>query len=310
MPECVVCPKRGEARVSLQICIEVCDSREDCDEYREVPEADIQAVLAVMNKLPVAYDEDATIGDTEIAETEGRKGSAGGDAEEAGRLLQKAISIKNEIEGKFWEMGGILNGIFKNQYYVDYGYHDWKDFCNEVLEMKWRTATYLRDIYVKFTSLGLGPEDCVGVGWGKLKELLPIVTKENVEHWLDVAKAKKTSVAILNARVRHALGKIPEEDIDKLPSQLVFRLFAAQLENVERALGLARRMTGSESRSYHLEMIAAEFRATYESESEEYPKAKIVASVLSRVESSMRIKLQGSVVDSETGEILIEARRS
>jgi len=308
MLEYVVCPKRGEAKVSLQVCIEVCDSREDCEEYKEVPEADIQAVLAKMNRLPVARDDDVIVGDTEIVSTDDRKHRAGDkDTEEAGRLLQKAISIKNEIEGKFWEMGSILNGIFKNQYYVDYGYHDWKDFCNEVLEMKWRTATYLRDIYVKFSGLGIESSDCIGVGWGKLKELLPIVKKENVRHWLQLAKEKKVSIAVLNHKVRHALGKISEEDVNKLPSQLVFRLFGPQLQNVERTLELARRMTGSESRGYQLEMICAEFRATYEAVEEDYTKAKSATELLRKVENLLGVAFKGETIDVQTGEVLREA---
>jgi hypothetical protein len=307
MSEYVVCPKRGGVKVSLQVCIEVCDSKEDCEEYREVPEADIQAVLVKMNRMPTPVG-DATVGDVEIVDSaDYGHGGDGKDAEEASRLLQKAISIKNEIEGKFWEMGSILNDIFKNQYYVDYGYHDWKDFCNEVLEMKWRTATYLRDIYVKFTSLGIGPDDCIGVGWGKLKELLPIVTKENVKYWLDQAKAKKVSVAVLNAKVRHALGRITKEQSEKLPQQLVFRLYEAQLDNVERALELARRMTGSDSRGYHLEMICAEFRATYEATEEDYPKKKLAADLLGKVESLLGVVFKGELVDVQTGEILREA---
>jgi hypothetical protein len=307
MSEYVVCPKRGGVKVSLEVCIGVCDSKEDCEEYREVPEGDIQAVLAKMNRMSASID-DVTVGDVEIVDSaDYERGGDGKDAEKASLLLQKAISIKNEIEGKFWEMGAILNDIFKNQYYVDYGYHDWKDFCNEVLEMKWRTATYLRDIYVKFTSLGLGPEDCIGVGWGKLKELLPIVTKQNVDHWLEMAKSKKVSVAVLNAKVRLALGKITPDQSENLPSQLVFRLYEQQLENVERTLEIARRMTGSDSRGYQLEMICAEFRATYEAMEEDYPKKKLTADLLGKVENLLGVVFKGEVIDAQTGEILREA---
>ncbi len=306
MSEYVVCPKRGEAKVSLQVCIGVCESREDCEEFKEVPETDLQAAMKKMGKMPTVSS-DSIVGETEIVDEGEGPESSEKDAEEASRLLQKAISIKNEIEGKFWEMGFILNGIFRNQYYVDYGYHDWKDFCNEVLEMRWRTATYLRDIYVKFTSLGVRGEDCVGVGWGKLKELLPIVTKENVKYWLDEAKAKKVSVAVLNARVRHALGRITKEQSEKLPQQLVFRLYEAQLENVERAMELARRMTGSESRGYHLEMICAEFRATYEAVEEDHPKQKLAVDLLKKVETLLGVNFKGDLVDAQTGEVLREA---
>jgi hypothetical protein len=292
----VVCSKRGKARVSLEVCVGVCESREDCEEYKEIQKEDFQGSLAKMNRLPTVVD------DSDFREYQDSYEKK--DAGEISRLLQRAISIKNEIEGKFWEMGSILNDIFKNQYYVDYGYHDWKDFCNEVLEMKWRSATYLRDIYVKFTSLGIGPEDCVGVGWAKLKELLPIVTKENVKYWLKEAKAKKVSVAVLNAKVRHALGRITKEESERLPKQLVFRLHNAQLENVEKALELARRMTGSNSRGYHLEMICAEFRLTYEATDESHAKNNLVTDLLGRIENLLGLIFKGEIVDAKTGAVI------
>lgn len=127
MPGWVMCPKRGEAKVSLEVCFGVCESREDCEEYKEIPEEDFQTTFATVNKLPTVVD-DSDSSQGELVDKRGyQDGCEKKDAEEASRLLQKAISIKNEIEGKFWEMGSILNDIFKNQYYVDYGYHDWKD---------------------------------------------------------------------------------------------------------------------------------------------------------------------------------------
>jgi hypothetical protein len=302
--EYVVCPKRGEARVSLQVCLGVCDSKDDCEELSEVPEKDIDAALARLNNVPVPLaDMVIDVGeDGDIVPTEAPKK----DAEEASRYLQRAISIKTEIEGKFWEMGYILSNIFKNQYYVDYGYHDWKQFCEEVLEMKWRTATYLRDIYVKFTSLKVRPEDCIGAGWGKLKELLPIVTKENVKYWLAEAKKKKMTVATLNARVRLSLGKITKEEAEKVPQQLVFRLYESQLENVERTLDLARRMVGSDSRGYQLEMICAEFRATYEGQDENYPRSKLISDMLGKIEHLFNVTIKGEVIDATTGELIKE----
>jgi hypothetical protein len=300
----VVCPRRHDRKVSLEVCIGVCAESKDCGELKDVPEADIEAAKRKLNKLP------ATLERTVLTEEEGEElgiqdEPKGKGAEEAGALLNRALAIKNEIEGKFWEMGAILNSIFKNQYYVDYGYRDWKDFCNEVLEMKWRTATYLRDIYVKFTGLGIRPDECIGIGWGRLKELLPVVNKENVKYWLTEAKKKGASIANLNAKVRVALGKITQEESEKLPAKLTFSLYEKQEETVERALELARRITGSESRGYQLEMVCTEFRVTYEAVDEDYPKVKLGSDLIGRIESLLEVKFSGEVLDLKTGEILV-----
>jgi hypothetical protein len=305
-----VCPRRGGRKVSLQICVGVCEVRDECEEFKEARPDDVEKARAMLNKLPAPLaDADDIIGEigvdstVEIVDDEEKKEEG-----EASFLLGRALSIKSEIEGKFWEMGAILNEIFRNQYYVDYGYHDWKEFCSDMLDMRWRTATYLRDIYVKFTSLGIKAEDCIGAGWGKLKEVLPIVTKDNVKYWLGEAKKKKVSVAVLNARVRHSLGKITKEEVEKLHRQLIFRLYDAQLQNVKRALELARRMTGSDSRAYQLEMICAEFRVTYEVTDESHPKSSLAIDLLGRIENLLGVMFKGEIMDAGTGEVIREVK--
>ena len=304
----VMCPRRGEKKVALEICVSICETREDCDEIKEVPEAELNAAIAKANKMPVPMSEDGVMIDGVIVSPCETKVERKKDPEEASKLIAQAIFIKDDIEGKFWELGEVLFTIFNKQYYVDAGYHDWREFCNDMLDIKWRTATYLKDIYGKFSPLGVEEPDRKGIGWSKLKELLPIVNAQNVDYWLGMAKEKKVSVHVLNSMVKFALGKITKEEADKVPQVIAFRLYVEQMENVERALELSRKLTGSDSRSYQLEMISAEFRATYEVSDAGFSKAKIVSSILSRFEVVQKVKFHGDVTDLETGEILVEAK--
>jgi hypothetical protein len=301
----VVCPRRGEKRVALEFCLSTCETKEECDELKEVSEAEIRAAKKRMTRMPILASEQEGVtidGVMVFPEVERKK-----DPEEAGNLIAKAMFIKDDIEGKFWELGEVLYVIFIKQYYVDAGYRDWRDFCDSVLDIKWRTATYLKDIYAKLSPLDIDEADRKGIGWAKLKELLPVVNAENVSHWLSVAKEKKVSVLVLNNMVKYALGKITKEDAEKVPQVIAFRFYEEQVKNVERALEISRRLTGSDSRSYQLEMICAEFRATYESV-DEIPKAKLVAGILDRVSSIMKVEFVGDIVDVETGEVLIQTK--
>jgi hypothetical protein len=294
----VVCPKRGEKKVSLEVCLGICESQDQCDEFKEVPEGEINTALTKMGKMPVPTEGVEIEGMVIEPEIESKK-----DPEEASKLIAKAMFVKDDIEGKFWELGEVLFVIFGKQYYVDAGYKDWRDFCNSVLDIKWRTATYLKDIYAKFSPLDIDEVERKGIGWAKLKELLPVVNSENVKYWLGVAKEKKVSVQALNNMVKFALGKISKEEADKVPQVFAFRLYEEQLENVERALELARKLTGSDSRAYQLEMICAEFRATYESD-DGISREKVVAGLLSKIAAIMKMKFVGEILDEGTGEII------
>lgn len=301
----VVCPRRGEKKVSLEVCISICEHKDECDEIKEVPEAELNAAMEKAGKMPVPTSEECVVIDGVIVspcepEVERKK-----DPEEASKLIAKAMFIKDDIEGKFWELGEVLYIIFNKQYYVDAGYHDWREFCNGVLDIKWRTATYLKDIYGKLSPLDVEEAERNGIGWSKLKELLPIVNAQNVSYWLGVAKEKKVSVQVLNSMVKFALGKITKEEADKVPQVIAFRLYEEQVENVERALEISRRLTCSDSRSYQLEMICAEFRATYESD-DGGSKQKVVAGLLGKIGAIMKVNFVGEVIDAGTGEILIQ----
>jgi len=292
------CPKRGNLMVSLELCLTSCETAEDCNELKLIPQSQIDEAKGKIMPVPTDVVEVGT--EVLSADDAVKKDN------EPEQLLHKAVAIKTEIEGKFWEMGSILHVIFNRQYYVDYGYHDWKDFCNDVLEMKWRTATYLRDIYVKFTSLECTPENCVGIGWAKLKELLPIVNKANVKYWLGEAKKKNVSIAVLHSKVLVALGKMSPDEAAKLPQALTFRLYEDQSNNVERALELARRMTGSDSRGYQLEMVCVEFRTTYEAAEDELTKKKTVHELLEKIQGLLKVDFVGKVVDGETGDVIFK----
>jgi len=224
---------------------------------------------------------------------------------EAARLYDRILSIRTEIEVRFFEMGQILSQIFANRYYLDYGYQDWKSFCAGTLDMSWRTATYLRDIYVKMSKLEIPESECAQIGWSKLAQILPVIkNKKDAKLWLKKAGEPGMTTEALNTEVRLARGKITKEEAEKLPTKIFFSLYEDQLENVERALELAKRMTGSESRSYWLEMICAEFRITYESIEVEYSKSKLASELLGKIENLLRVKFKGEIVDADTEEII------
>jgi len=227
----------------------------------------------------------------------------------AEELYEQVLSLKTEIEVRWFELGKILQEIFEGQHYIDLGYATWRDFCEVALgplELRWRTADYLRTTVMKCKEVGIKKEIAGQIGWSKLKEIVPVVTEKNKEEWVKKAKKKGVTVQILNALVRVAQGKITEKEAEKLPSKLFFSLYEEQLENVERTLELAGRMTGSNSRGYQLEMVCADFRGTYESPDGEFLKGRIISDLLRRIEAVMKVKFKVEAVDVETGEIIFE----
>jgi hypothetical protein len=308
----VICKNRQDRKVDLEVCLTTCKTQFECDNFNEVvnkskteqtekpaEEKELQPKTA---KVQESDDTDVK---GEIIERPPTVPSDG----KAQQLYQQVLSLKAEIEVRWFELGKILEEIFEGRHYINLGYATWKDFREGALgplELGWRAIDYLRMTWKKCDEVGIGREIAGEIGWSRLKEIVPVVTKKNRDHWIDVARRKETTVQVLNAKVRVARGKITEKEAEKLPSRLFFSLYEEQLENVERTLELAGRMTGSDSRGYQLEMVCADFRGSYESPDGEFLKGRIISDLLRRIEAVMKVKFKVEAVDVETGEIIFE----
>ena len=307
----VICPRRDSKKIDLEICLAGCDSQFKCDPFnRAVCQIRAKEAEKVIEEPePALKPQETPPDDTDVEEK-----STGGvpvvtSRNKAEELYKQVLSLKAEIEVRWFELGKILQEIFEGRHYIDLGYATWRDFCEVALgplELRWRTADYLRTTVMKCKEVGIKKEIAGQIGWSKLKEIVPVVTEKNKEEWVKKAKKKGVTVQILNALVRVAQGKITEKEAEKLPSKLFFSLYEEQLENVERTLELAGRMTGSNSRGYQLEMVCADFRGTYESPDGEFLKGRIISDLLRRIEAVMKVKFKVEAVDVETGEIIFE----
>jgi len=305
----VICPLRDSKKVDLEICLAGCANQFMCDKFNRAVSQTRQEKERgfVEEPEPVPTVPQKQPEDTDIEEN--APVSAITSRNKAEELYKKVLSLKSEIEVRWFELGKILQEIFEGRHYIDLGYATWRDFCEVALgplELRWRTADYLRTTVMKCKEVGIKKEIAGQIGWSKLKEIVPVVTEKNKEEWVKKAKKKGVTVQILNALVRVAQGKITEKEAEKLPSKLFFSLYEEQLENVERTLELAGRMTGSNSRGYQLEMVCADFRGTYESPDGEFLKGIIISNLLGRIEAVMKVKFKVEAVDVETGEIIFD----
>ena len=324
----VVCPRRDSSKVALAVCLVKCEHKHECEELMEVPTSDIEAVArklnlnievdVVLNESPIEVAEDSLLKPaaskpkdqkTNLPAVKNGAADSSAPTEEqrvkrAADLMEEAVILRSDVEVRFLSMGRVLDEIYKNKYYLDLGYEDWKRFCAEALDIKWRWALYVRAVYLKKEELGLSDHDCARVGIRKLAELLPVMTdKQTAQRWIEEAKKPGMTAEKLIAKVRHARGRINKEEAEKTPHKLIYSVYEDQLETIERAHELAREVTQSDSRAVQLEAMAEEFRATYEHESGDFKKARIVSGVIRRLESIMKVKVN-EVVDVETGEIL------
>lgn len=336
----VTCKNRENRKVELAVCLINCKEQFECDNFNEVPR---ETILVAAKKLglapenqefePVINAEERMEGpaeneemksdapqvqersdDTDVRHEIIERPPAVPSSGKAQQLYQQALSLKVEIEVRWFELGKILQEIFEGQHYIDLGYTTWKDFCEVALgplELKWRAIDYLRMTRKKCDEVGIGKETAGEIGWSRLKEIIPVVTKKNKDHWIDVARRKETTAQVLWGKVQVALGKKTEEEVKVLPKKMFFSLFKEQKEIVELALDVAGRVAASDKNGFLLaDIICPEFLSAYPTGSDNLtmPKAKVLSRILIDLEAAFKVRFTGEVVDVETGEILVGTR--
>jgi len=313
MDSYVICPERDSKKVNLAVCLKNCEHQFQCNNFNELMfkmkgEQTAEKEEVKPNTAEVQEQSDDTDVRQEIIERPPAIPSDG----KAQRLYQQVLFLKAEIEVRWFELGKILQEIFEGQHYKGLGYTSWRDFCEVALgplELRWRTADYLRTTVMKCKEVGIKKEIAGQIGWSKLKEIVPVVTEKNKDEWIKKAKKKGVTVQILNAQVRVARGKITEEESKVLPEKMFFPLFKEQKEIVELALDVAGHVVASDKKGFLLsDVICPSFLAEYPVGGEVRSRPEMIVKFLERFGAAFKVKFVGEVVDLETGEILVESR--
>ncbi len=336
----LVCPNNGSRKVSIEVCLKRCEKRTECSELQELPREELHAVMRKLN-LPILED-NAAIDSQALPDEAGPVIQTQGEqmdeeavedlarepqiivpqqdiltlpgkrepSQQAQAAFKRAMSIRTEIEVKFLEMGQVLDEIFSNRYHLDLGYTSEKVFCELALDIKVRTATYLRNIYLWQVQLEIPEKEVAEIGWSKAAMILPVAkTKKDAQKWIKKAKEPGVTAQILNAKVRVAQGKITEEEAKNLPVKVLLSLSPEQKEIWDRTVEVGKRVTGSESVSYIVTgSIFPEFLSTYPSGDEFDSKAEFVLMALMTFEAAYNVKVLGDVIDISTGEILVKGK--
>lgn len=156
----VICPDRDGKKVSLEVCVRKCELKDICEKYLE---ATTKAKEPEVENLetPTAQAEDSDVKPEEASDP--GKGQAkilnppAVPTKRAKELYDKVLSLKSQIEVKWFQLGKVLEEIFEGKHYISLGYHTWKHFCEEALkplDLKWRAADYLRTTRLKCDEIG------------------------------------------------------------------------------------------------------------------------------------------------------------
>lgn len=166
--------------------------------------------------------------------------------------------VRGEINARFIEIAELLREVHQQHYWRDLGYVSFEAFVEEQLDMKYRTAIYLADIFhVLIEQLNVPKEEIAEIGWTKCKELLPVINEENKAELLETAKTHTTNE--LNLIIRQKQAPPGQAETLRQYSQMTIGMFDDERVQIEEALELGKLESGSDRAATALLYICADY---------------------------------------------------
>lgn len=163
-----------------------------------------------------------------------------------------------------FELGGYLSVIQTKGWFGDHS--TFKAFVEAETYLAYRKAMYLISIYTSLVEAEIPWLKVAHLGWTKLKDLVEVLTLENVDEW--VAKAEGISYNQLKYEIESYLkaqaapADAPTVPADSIVSTLAFKVHDDQKETISLALDKAMKLGSTDVKAVALEYIANDFLAS------------------------------------------------
>ncbi len=125
----------------------------------------------------------------------------------------------------------------------------------------YRKAIYWIEIYNRLSNSGIPWEKVKDLGWTKLQIIAVVLTPENVEEWVSVAKSQNTVTLIetvKNAKAKNAQQAITD-DSSKTVTTMSFKVHTDQKATIDAAIEKAKSQSGTAAGTVALEFICLDF---------------------------------------------------
>jgi hypothetical protein len=163
-----------------------------------------------------------------------------------------------QVESEYLKMAKLLNEAYHRDYFIEWGFEDWRSYTENELDIHYRKAMYFVDVWDTVKKLNLPMGQVEKLGWTKMKDLTRVMTEKNAKEWLE--KAKKLSTRELTEEVRVTRKK--ETGRSEGPETIKLNLIMGEDEGniVLDAIEEAKKLTESPNEVVALGMICQDWQ--------------------------------------------------
>ena len=192
-------PAKGKAKPKAE---EPEDEPEEGDEGEDGDEEEPAPKKAAAKKAPVKSKAKAKAKEEEAEESDDPYGDLDEEQEDqeilglvndAEDILELARETVEETSALKYKLGGVLFHVRKSGAYkeLDERYAEKGGFALYLLEqlnIEYRKAMYLVDIYYKWNKFGLEPEKVAQIGWAKAAKIAAVMDEDTAEELIELAE--------------------------------------------------------------------------------------------------------------------------
>lgn len=175
--------------------------------------------------------------------------------------------LMNTIDHDYFRLGGILATVQQKGWALDGGYENFRQYVESEAGIQYRKAMYLVGIYNGLSASGVAWSQVKGLGWTMLKELASILTPENVDEWVEIAKSMTVMQVQEYIKTKSAgANKVDSSDYAaqadvKKTSTITFKVHQDQKDAIREALDKNKHESGTEFDAVALENICIDYLA-------------------------------------------------
>ena len=146
-------------------------------------------------------------------------------------LREEAKEARDMVEIGYMRLARCLYDIYYRDAFRTWDYSSFEDYVDSELQINYRKAMYLIEIYNKATMLNMDLARLEKIGWTKARELIRIVDQTNTDEWLSIAE--DSTAKELTFKVKVEKDKLDDRASisDAAPSTTTITLRLGMAEN-------------------------------------------------------------------------------
>jgi hypothetical protein len=179
--------------------------------------------------------------------------------------LKVVDTLIDQSGENYIKLGGVLTRVQSNAWFKPYS--SFQEYVENRLGMKFRLAGYYMQCYNALANGGIPYAKVVGLGWTKLALIATVITLDNVDEWVNIAKGQ--NALTLKETVKKFKDKQKAEgqltgDVSETSavSSLTFKPHADQREVIEQAIEKAKDQSNTPHATVALYNICLEYLGT------------------------------------------------